>query len=68
MVLMSAIALLRKLIYLLANKTSEAPSTLLPNPKSVADVPGNQCLKALKRVFADPLVLLSFVGMAGFDV
>jgi hypothetical protein len=42
---MSAIALLRKLIYLLANKTSVAPSALPPNPKSAATVPGNQCLK-----------------------
>jgi hypothetical protein len=45
MVLVSAIALLRQLIYLLASKTSAAPSTLLPNPKSAATVPGNQCLK-----------------------
>lgn len=63
MVLINALALLRQLIYLLANKTSVAPSTLLLNPKSAAFVPGNQCLKALKRVFADPLVLLVFVGL-----
>ena len=31
--LIVAIALLRQLIYLLASKTSIAPSTLLPNPK-----------------------------------
>jgi hypothetical protein len=42
---MSAIVLLRRLIYLLANKTSVAPSTLLPNLKSAATVPGNQCRK-----------------------
>ncbi len=41
----SAIALLRQLIYLLASKTSAAPSTLLSNPKSVPSVPGNQCRK-----------------------
>ena len=61
--LIVAIALLRKLIYLLANKISLAPSTLPPNPKSVAGVPGDQCLKVLKRVFADPLVLLGFAGV-----
>jgi len=42
---MSAIALLRQLIYLLANNTSAAPSTLPPNPKSASSVPGNQRLK-----------------------
>jgi hypothetical protein len=45
MVLVSAIALLRQLIYLLASKTSAAPSTLLSNPKSVLSVPDNQCRK-----------------------
>jgi hypothetical protein len=43
--LIVAIALLRQLIYLLAKKTSIAPSTLLPNPKSAPSVPGNQRLK-----------------------
>jgi hypothetical protein len=42
---MSAIALLRQLIYLLANKTPMTPSTLPPNPKSAASVPDNQCRK-----------------------
>ncbi|QNJ25257.1 hypothetical protein SynSYN20_00919 [Synechococcus sp. SYN20] len=37
--------MLRQLIHLLANKTSAAPSTLLPNPKSAPSVPGNQRLK-----------------------
>jgi hypothetical protein len=36
--------------------------------QSVAGVPLNQCLKPLKRVFADPLVLLGSAGMAGFEV
>jgi hypothetical protein len=33
--------------------------------KSAQTVPGNQCSRPLKRVFADPLVLLVFVGVGG---
>jgi hypothetical protein len=47
-VLISAIALLRQLIYLMANKISVAPSSLPPNPKPAAQaagVAGNQCRK-----------------------
>jgi hypothetical protein len=38
-------ALLRQLIYLLANKTPMMLSFLPPNPKSAASVPDNQCRK-----------------------
>jgi hypothetical protein len=31
--------------------------------KSAQTVPGNQCSRPLKRVFADPLVLLAFAGV-----
>jgi hypothetical protein len=40
--LIIAVALPRKLIYLLVNKTPISPSSLLPNPKSAASVPSNQ--------------------------
>ncbi|QNJ26081.1 hypothetical protein SynSYN20_01755 [Synechococcus sp. SYN20] len=45
MTLIIAIALLRQIIYLLAKKTSIAPSDLPPNLKTVVTVPGNQRLK-----------------------
>ena len=35
--------------------------------KSAQAVPGNQCSRPLKRVFADPLVLLNFAAVGGVN-